>query len=100
MKDFIVRIKISVKQKHIKKGIPNCGTRCPVALAVNDQLNDQSCWVDQVDIYVGESLKLNKVRKFTKKAKTPFRVMRSINKFDNQKKMKPFNFFLVMEDYI
>ena len=74
---------IKVRRKHINEGMPSAES-CPVALAIEDSgLGDPEV--------VGAGLIIVNGKKY----KEPRSVTRFIAKFDEGKKVKPFNFFLV-----
>jgi hypothetical protein len=80
---------IKVSSEHIKKGTPVGGRLCPIALALKDagftdvDVDDESIQAtkDGLFIYTG----------------TPKRAATFVRKFDNEKKVAPFNFYLEYE---
>lgn len=82
--------KISVTKKHISKGKPESCARCPVALALKEQAFNND--YDTVDVG-GESIWAKAGSAYSVR-KLPRSVVRFINRFDQKKKVKPFNFML------
>lgn len=74
---------IKVKRKHIQQGIAGSCKRCPIASALAEQFETSAIWVN--DKYV----QVNFVS-----FKLPRSASRFVCRFDDGKKVKPFNFFL------
>lgn len=80
------RILITVKQKHIRKGIPFDHCNCPIALAVEDRLHATDLTTIKVSwdrIVLGEQV-----------YELPRSARRFISKFDTNEKVTPFAFYL------
>lgn len=80
---------VEVKPDHIKWGIRNDCSRCPVAQAIMDAIGDARAFVkvsfDEILVTRGQD---------TVKYKTPGLVRGFIGKFDARYKVKPFTFEL------
>ena len=79
---------IKVRARHIKAGIQNKSTSCPVALAIREQIN-----AGVVDVFMNE-ISIN--QDYGNTADMPRSVSRFVDKFDKNGKraVKPFNFYL------
>lgn len=75
---------IKVRRKHINEGRPSAAESCPVALAIEDS-GFRFPDVGGAGLIFVDG----------KKYKEPRSVTRFIAKFDEGRKVKPFNFFLV-----
>jgi len=76
-------MQVSVTADHIDKGIPHCGDRCPVALALND--------AGLAEVFVG----LYEICYTEGELATPVVVQHFIKAFDeDDKAVKPFSFNL------
>lgn len=73
---------IKVTKKHIQKG-GKYYNDCPVALAIKDVFPDKTVSVDGMYIFVTP-----------KNIKCPRSVSRFVNRYDDEKSVKPFNFIL------
>ena len=79
---------ISVTRKHIKEGRRCAGDSCPVSLALQKQLNRDDVHVSSTDVVIGEFGRKKEVIPLSKS------VQEFINRFDNEKPVKPFKFKL------
>ena len=80
------RVKIAVTAENIFDGVPRAGTRCPVALAVNRNF----C----VGVAVGYDIAHIDSDTLWD---LPRSAQRFIARFDHDKPVKPFNFFLTQD---
>lgn len=72
---------VSVTRKHIKNGNPISPSSCPIALALRE-----TCETEQtIRVY-------NQVEIGGREYYLPRSVLRFINRFDNEKSVKPFRF--------
>ena len=76
---------IKVTKKHIKNGIPCVDDACPVALAIMEA--DKALAIEPL---VGPEI----IWICRKSVMTPQSVYRFVTRFDNGKKVQPFNFYL------
>jgi hypothetical protein len=81
-------IKVEVKQKHIKNGIPGSACRCPIALAVKDAGLEEPAVICGITFGSIE----NRIRVPLLKKASAF-----IDRFDNSQPVKPFSFQLKYE---
>lgn len=82
-----MRIKINVKNKYIEKGVRNSFGRCPIALAITDQCKPIKGIA--VEVCGGVFCNDNIMR-----WQLPRSARRFINKFDTNKVVEPFSFYL------
>lgn len=78
---------IEVKKKHIKNGVPRRTNMCPVSLAIKDEIN---CY----EAYVDDKLCVSDFKYQKTYFHVPRSVERFIQKFDSEKSVKPFKFWL------
>lgn len=79
-----MKVKVEVKAKHIKAGLPENFRFCPIALAVKDKGFQRPYVTVEVSAYDKED---NPVV-----ASLPLKALNFIDKFDEGKKVKPFSF--------
>lgn len=79
---------IKVTQQCIENGEPNSADYCPVALAIREQTD-----YDYVEVY-GKIGEVGDVYYDECNVSFPRSVERFVKRFDNNKPVKPFNFFL------
>ena len=82
-------MKIRVKVKHIKAGVPNDVCYCPVALALNEQ-TDRTWFVAYNFAYL---IKDNEIKQKGKIA-LPHKICEWIREFDNHEYMEPTEFYI------
>lgn len=75
--------KINVTNYHIRRGIPGNFCQCPIALAIKGQTRVKHVWVAYEDIECGPF-----------SVPTTKTIQKFIDKFDDQKTVKPFSFVL------
>ena len=79
---------INVTKENIAIGQSVSSSNCPVALAINSQTSSTS----RVGVRVIDTFTINGY--YYKSYKVPTRVRAFINRFDRNKPVKPFNFYL------
>ncbi len=88
---------IKVTQEHIDKGVRFSGSRCPIALAINDS-KLHNCIVDQIRITFIQSTFWATIglRAYQYEVPTPKEVLDFISRFDGNVKVEPFEFELAI----
>lgn len=81
------RFKVSVTQRHIGAGEPRRAKTCPIALALREQL-PTFLGVEEVEVS-GDHAEFGGFR-----VPLPSRAERFVSAFDENRKVKPFTFFL------
>lgn len=92
--------KIHVSQKHIAQGRRHDPWKCPVALAVREELNapiNLKVSVGLWHILKYDDINIVSGRWSSATAYTPRSVARFIKKYDKKEKVQPFNFILRMK---
>lgn len=87
-----MKIKIDVTQKDIYKGCIGKGDNCPVARAIIRTLKRAKIFFYEIDVDSNDIL--IESRYASLRIPTPCKTSIFINRFDNSKTVKPFNFQL------
>jgi hypothetical protein len=94
-----MRYKIDVLKTDIKKGKRREPRSCPVARAVCRTLRSQLKNFEGVSVYGGPSgIALNTTDDVSETIDAPIRASRFISKFDKGKPVKPFSFYLTINN--
>ena len=84
---------VRIKQHHIKFGVPNCSSRCPVALGIVD-IDDSYSFGTEILVSPKDKDLRGGIKIGDKHYLAPRSVERFVKRFDKGKPVKPFNFKL------